>query len=144
MFKLGKRSLEKLNTCHKDLQLIINTAISLSDIDFGISEGHRSIELQNKYYKEGKSKIDGITKKGKHNYEPSLAVDIYLWKDNKASWDTTHFLYIIGLIDAVAKILYKENKITHIIRNGSNWDKDDDIIIDQTFIDLPHFELIEP
>ena len=77
MFKFSKRSIDKLNTCHKDLQLIMNTVISVSNIDFGISEGHRSIELQNKYFKEGKSQIDGITKKGKHNYDPSLAVDMF-------------------------------------------------------------------
>ncbi len=142
MFKLSKKSLAKLSTCHKDLQLIINTAISISDIDFGISEGHRSIELQKKYYAESKSQIDGINKKGKHNYNPSLAVDIYLWINSKASWDNETLSYVSGLIHGVSEMLLKDNKIAHRIRWGGNWDMDGQILTDQTFDDRPHFELI--
>lgn len=142
-YKFSRRSKKALKTCHKDLQLIMGESIKLSNIDFGISEGYRSLQDQLKYYHEGKSKIDGIIIKGKHNYDPSLAVDIYLWINNKVSYDINSFLYVIGLIDGIAKMLYKQNKITHLIRSGANWDSDDKYLSDQSFDDLPHLELIK-
>jgi len=136
-------SKKRLATCHKDLQLIMNTAIQFSSIDFGIAEGHRSVELQQKYFKEGKSKIDGINKKGKHNYNPSLAVDIYLWINNKASWDKETLSYVMGFIQGIAEMLLWQDKITHRLRWGGNWDMDGEILIDQSFDDRPHIELIK-
>jgi peptidoglycan L-alanyl-D-glutamate endopeptidase CwlK len=122
----------------------MGSAIIISDIDFGIAEGHRSIELQQQYFNEGKSKIDGITRKGKHNYTPSLAVDIYAYVNNKAVWDKETISYLAGIIQACAVILFKEGKINHIIRWGGNWDMDGEILYDQSFDDRPHFELIKP
>lgn len=140
--KFSKTSKKRLSTCHNDLQLIINTAISISKIDFGVAEGHRSIEKQQQYFNEGKSKIDGVTRKGKHNYSPSLAVDIYAYVNGKASWNNEDLSYLAGLIDAVAEMLYKDAKITHKLRWGGNWDMDGEILIDQSFDDRPHFELV--
>jgi peptidoglycan L-alanyl-D-glutamate endopeptidase CwlK len=140
----GKNSLEKLSTCDTDLQLILKTAISISNIDFGISEGFRSIELQQKFFNEGKSKIDGINKKGKHNYMPALAVDIFPVINGVVNFDNEHLSYLAGLIHAVTEILFQEGKITHKIRWGGNWNMDGTILIDQSFDDRPHFELIKP
>lgn len=148
-FKFGNRSLEKLATCHIDLQKIFNLAISISKVDFGVSEGHRSIERQYQLFIEGKSKIDGITKKGKHNKKPSEAVDTYIYHPDlttrrKLAYDRMHLAYIAGLIDACAEKLFKEGEITHLIRWGANWDSDGIIDYDQSFDDFPHFELIKP
>jgi peptidoglycan L-alanyl-D-glutamate endopeptidase CwlK len=104
---------------------------------------HR-IEKQHQYFKEGKSKIDGVTKKGKHNYIPSLAVDIYPYFDNGAKWDNEHLSYLSGIIHAVSEMLFASGKITHKIRWGGNWDMDGIILIDQSFDDRPHFELVLP
>ena len=70
-YKFGKTSLERLSTCDDRLQNLFMIAISRSPVDFGIAEGHRTIARQKKLYDEGKSKIDGVTRKGKHNYSPS-------------------------------------------------------------------------
>jgi len=142
--KFGNSSKQRLSTCHTDLQLIMNTAIGISDIDFGIAEGHRSIEDQQKYFREGKSKIDGINKKGKHNYSPSLAADIYAYVNGKASWSNEDLNYLAGLIHAVAEMLFSQGKVSHKIRWGGNWDMDGEILIDQSFDDRPHFELVNP
>ena len=147
VFKLGNRSKEKLDTCHIDLKKIFVLAISKSKVDFGISEGYRSIERQNKLYKEGKSKIDGLIKKGKHNYSPSLAVDIFTYHPDlntrrKLAYDKSHLSYLAGIIDASAMELYKRGEIGHLIRWGANWDSDGVIDYDQSFDDFPHFELI--
>jgi len=123
--------------------LILRTSISICPIDFGIAEGHRSIALQKKYFDEGKSKIDGITKTGKHNSKPSMATDIYLFINGKASWDNETLSYVMGHINAVAEMLFAQGKITHKIRWGGNWDMDGEILLDQSFDDRPHIELIK-
>ncbi len=142
MYKFGQKSKASLATCHYDLQLIMNEAIKITNVDFGISEGHRSIERQKHIFDEGKSKIDGITRKGKHNHAPSLAADIYPYFDGNANWDNEHLSYLSGIIHAVSEMLFQQNKITHKIRWGGNWDMDGVILLDQTFDDRPHFELI--
>lgn len=142
-YKFGETSLERLATCHPDIQLIMKTAISVSPVDFGIAEGHRSVERQKKLFDEGKSKIDGITQQGKHNKKPSEAGDIYAWVNGAASWDRDHLNLIAGVIIACAYFLLMEKLISHSIRWGGNWDGDGEIISDQNFIDLPHFEIID-
>ena len=148
-FKFGNSSKEKLSTCHKDLKIIMETALAISKVDFGISEGHRSVERQKQLFDEGKSKIDGITKKGMHNHEPSLAVDIYTYHPDletrrKIAYDKSHLAYIAGLVDAVADRLFGLGFTTHKIRWGGNWDSDGVIDFDQSFDDFPHFELKKP
>lgn len=144
MYKFGNTSKSRLQTCHKDIQLIMNEAIKITNVDFGIAEGYRSIEKQQQYFKEGKSKIDGVSKKGKHNYSPSLAVDIYPYFENGAKWDNEHLSYLSGIIHAVSEILFADGKISHKVRWGGNWDMDGIILIDQSFDDRPHFELVLP
>jgi len=122
-------------------------AISRSKVDFGISEGYRSVERQNDLYRQGKSKIDGLEKKGKHNYNPSMAVDIYAYHSDletrrKIVYDKTHLAYIAGIVQSCAVELYNQEAITHNIRWGGNWDSDGIIGLDQSFDDYPHFELI--
>lgn len=149
MFKYGKNSTKQLMTCHKDIQLIFLEAISRSKIDFGISEGHRSIPRQYQLYIEGKSKIDGINKIGKHNTKPSEALDIYIYHPNletrrKLAYDKSHLSYIAGLVDSISIELYEKGITKHLIRWGGNWDNDDIIDYDQPFDDFPHFEIIKP
>jgi peptidoglycan L-alanyl-D-glutamate endopeptidase CwlK len=137
MYFFGEKSINQLSTCHPDLQLIMNTAIKISDIDFSIIEGYRTLELQEKYYNEGASKVQT----GKHNLIPSMAVDICPYI-NGLKWNYEHFTYLAGLIHGITEMLLKEGKITHRIRWGGNWDMDGTILIDQSFDDRPHFELI--
>ena len=144
MYKFGNTSKSRLQTCHKDIQLIMNESIKITNVDFGIAEGHRSIEKQQQYFKEGKSKIDGVNKKGKHNYMPSFAVDIYPYFENGAKWDNEHLSFLSGIIHAVSEILFADGKISHKVRWGGNWDMDGIILIDQSFDDRPHFELVLP
>lgn len=147
MKSFGKNSTDKLSTCHPDLQKIYNLAISRTNIDFGISEGHRDLDRQYQLYLEGKSKIDGVNKKGKHNYEPSLAVDIYIYHPDyntrkKIIYDKVHLAYIAGIVRSCAEELYEKGEVTHKIRWGANWDSDGVIDLDQSFDDYPHTELV--
>ncbi len=145
-FKFGNSSTTKLLTCHEDLQKVLHLAITRSRIDFGISEGHRSLARQNQLFDEGKSQIDGIKKKGKHNFDPSMAVDIYVYHPDletrrKLVYDKASLCYIAGVIISCAEDLQEKEEITHKVRWGGNWDKDAVILQDQNFDDLPHFEL---
>jgi peptidoglycan L-alanyl-D-glutamate endopeptidase CwlK len=144
MFEFGKRSIEQLATCHKDLQLIAQEALKTSFIDFGISEGHRSLEKQLQYFREGKSKVDGIRTKGKHNYNPSLAFDMYAYIPGKPemAYDVPYLTYLVIHIIETANKLKKEGLITHEVRSGADWDKDKIYLSDQSFDDLPHIELV--
>ena len=142
--KFSEKSLERLATCDKDLQLVMNTAIKVSRVDFGIDEGHRSVERQQQLYKQRPpvTTKDGIVFRSKHNYEPSRAVDIYPWVNGAKNYRLDIMTYMAGLIEGISEILFLAGQTTHRIRWGGNWDMDGEIITDQTLIDTPHFELI--
>lgn len=140
-YKFGSKSKERLASCHEDLRLIANVAIQRSVIDFGIAEGHRSVERQYDLYKAGLSKIDGVNKRGKHNYKPSLAFDIYAWVNGRSSYDQRYIIFIAGVIMTVARELKEQGRIDTELRWGGNWDGDGEIITDQSFNDLVHFEI---
>jgi len=147
MYKLGKGSLKKLESVHHDLVKIIKLAITRTPVDFGISEGHRTLERQKELYDQGKSKIDGINKKGKHNYSPSLAIDLYAYHPDievrkKLAYDVPTLCIIAGVIISCADELKAKGDIKHSVRWGGNWDNDGVILYDQSFDDLPHFELV--
>lgn len=77
MPKFSKASAAKLATCHPDLQRLFNEVIKTHDCT--IICGARTLEDQQKAFKGGFSKIDGIKKKSKHQISKeqplSLAVD---------------------------------------------------------------------
>lgn len=145
MAKFSNTSLQKLNTCHPDIVLIMSEAIKIAD--FTILEGSRPDELQYKYFKEGKSKLDGIKQKSKHQVTKqnplSMAVDVapYPLDFSNSHKKLSRFYFLAGIIKATAHRLKEEGKITHSIRWGGDWDSDHDFT-DNTFDDLPHFELI--
>jgi peptidoglycan L-alanyl-D-glutamate endopeptidase CwlK len=114
--------------------------------DFSVIEGHRTQSTQQQYFKEGKSKLDGVNVKSKHQSLPSMAVDIMPFKKDTNAFsghekDDRRFYVLMGMVKAVAARLKFEGKITHDVRFGLDWDGDD-TFRDQTFDDLPHFELV--
>ncbi len=142
MFKFSDTSQDRLNTCHKDLQTIMLVALALSDIDFGIAEGYRSVERQKQLYDDGKSQLDGINKLSNHNYAPSMAVDIYAYVNGKADYDPWNMSYLAGVILSTAKRLYESGRISHHVRWGGTWGKWKDGCNYDGFVDMVHFELI--
>ena len=156
MHKLGVTSKRRLITCDSDLQLIIKESIKVSQIDFGVAQGERTVEQQQQYFNEGKSKVnpraykttEELLKRGKHIVDgiirtESQAVDIYAYINGKASWDINSLCYIGGVITSTATKLYQEGKIDYKLRWGGNWNSDGVIITDQSFQDLPHYELLK-
>lgn len=128
-FKYGQKSLDKLNTCHPDLQRLFNEAIK--HVDIAIIDGVRTKEQQEEYVKTGKSK----TMDSKHIKQPdgySHAVDAMPFP---IDWDNTSRNYLFaGFIKGLAVSMGIN------IRMGADWDGDFETK-DQTFNDTPHFEL---
>jgi peptidoglycan L-alanyl-D-glutamate endopeptidase CwlK len=128
MPQFGKTSLEKLATCHPDLQKLFSEVIK--HYDCTIIEGHRSDEDQLKVFNAGKSKIKSG---GKHNHSPSLAADVVPWP---VDWSNKNkFYHFAGKVQGIAQMLHIK------IRWGGDCDCDNDLK-DQNFYDLPHFELV--
>ena len=138
MYKLSKRSEKKLLTCHNDLQVIIEEVLKYMDIT--VVQGYRSTEEQLEKYNKSYSQV----KKGKHNENPSMAVDIqpYPLATENGKVIREMFYYMGGFVIGIAKRLLAENKITHDVRYGGDWNKNGKIT-DNNFDDLYHIELIE-
>ena len=73
---------------------------------------------------------------------PSLAFDIYAFVKGKANWERHNLCVVGGVIMGTAKALLDAGHIGHRLRWGGNWDMDGEILTDQQFDDMPHFELI--
>lgn len=143
MYKFSEQSLNRLNTCHQDIIEICKELIQM--YDFSVLEGHRTLKEQQEHYKAGRSKIDGVNQKSKHQSYPSMAIDIMPYAEGTNAFsgkelDERRFYMMMGMVKAISEILYKEGKITHRVRFGLDWDGDD-TFTDQTFHDMPHFEL---
>ena len=128
MYKFSKRSLDNLKNVDERLVRICNELIKR--IDFTVIEGFRTPERQKELYDKGFSKIDGISKKGKHNYNPSLAIDIIPYKKGHNPFDGSKESDI--MFDNLAKEFKQVAKELGInITWGGDW----------KFIDKPHFQL---
>ena len=132
MPKFLKESIEQLNTCHADLQMLFIEVIKHWDCK--IICGSRDEEEQNKAFEEGKSKKQFPF--SNHNKLPSDAADAVpypiIW-ENKNPKDLARWYAFAGFVLGVAS--QKGIKI----RWGGDWDSDKDFK-DQKFDDLPHFE----
>lgn len=132
-YRFGNSSKDKLRQCHPKLIGIMQAALKASDVDFGITEGFRDKETQNRYFETGRSKVK--FPKGAHNKTPSLAVDVVAYVNGKPTYEMHYYLYLYGVIQTCARIAGYQ------IRSGLNWDMDGEIMTDQTFNDGCHFEL---
>lgn len=120
MFKLGKRSIERLQGVHPDLVRVVERAIDLTPIDFTVLEGLRSPERQQTLVASGASQ----TLNSRHI--TGHAVDLGAWVDNQVDWSWPLYAKIANAMKAAA------NELGIAIVWGGDW---------RTFKDGPHFEL---
>ena len=135
MPRFSDRSLGRLRTCDKRLQRVFEEVIKHWDCT--IIEGYRTKKRQDKFYKEGRSKVKFPN--SKHNQMPSFAIDVapYFITSPHIRWDDTQsFAYFAGFVLGIATSMGIK------LRHGADWDKDKDTR-DQSFMDWPHFELGE-
>lgn len=147
-YRLGKRSKERLQGVDPRMVRVVERAISISEQDFSVICGLRTIEEQKVLVAKGASH----TMKSKHL--EGLAVDLMAWVDG-GRWE-------LNLYDEIADAMRKaaiEEGVT--IRWGAAWHKTltewegitEDLMneyIDlrrsqgrRPFIDGPHFEIME-
>ena len=117
-YALGKRSLERLVGVHPDLVRVVKRAIELTDHDFSVIEGLRTLETQRAYVVKGASK----TMNSRHI--TGHAVDLYP-VGRPTPWDKCQM--IAKAMQAAA------DELGVAIVWGGSW---------KSFVDQPHFELL--
>jgi peptidoglycan L-alanyl-D-glutamate endopeptidase CwlK len=136
MYKLSKRSISNLVGVHPDMVAVIERAIQITPIDFGVSEGVRTVERQKQLVAEGKS----TTMNSKHipvhfngaegafivKGEYGAAVDLFVLVDGKVTWEHKHFRKVIQAVFTAAIELDVQ------IEAGALW---------RDFLDSPHIQL---
>ena len=131
MFKFGQKSLSHLDGVDPDLKAVMLETIKLSPIDFGITEGMRSLERAEQLQKDGLSKVGT---KSKHCL--GKAVDIVCYNEGKVTWE-------LDFYEAVAQVVGEVSETMDIpIRWGGSWQTGVFVLNrDMRFIDAVHFEL---
>lgn len=139
-YSFGTSSSKKLNSSHHRLNQLARRVLSYGVMDFSVIEGHRTLNRQLMLFNNGYSRIDGVIKKGKHNYSPSLAIDVLPFPQtvNEVDvWsDKQRFCVLAGLFYAAAAELGLS------IRWGGDWDGDGNNA-DSSLHDMPHIELVD-
>jgi len=147
-FKLSKRSLSKLEGVKPELVKVVQSAIEITSVDFGVIQGLRTIQEQRELVAKGASQ----TMKSKHL--TGDAVDLMAYIGGRGSWE----LSVYDNIADAMKLAAQEEGVS--IRWGAAWQINDirewdgtmqdamDAYIDlrrsqgrRPFIDGPHFEL---
>lgn len=149
-YKLSKKSLDRLEGVDERLIQVVKIAIEVSNIDFAVTEGLRTIERQKELVAKGASQ----TMKSKHI--DGLAVDLAAYIGDRISWE-------MNLYDDIADAMkYAAKEVDVAICWGAAWQIPDirewdgtmqdamDAYIDlrrsqgrRPFIDGPHFEISE-
>lgn len=133
---LGQRSLSRLEGVHPDLVRVVKKAAALSDLDFTVLEGIRSVERQKQLVSQGASK----TMNSRHI--TGHAVDLAPMIAGEVRWDWSLYLKL-GEVMRAASL---NEKVP--IRWGGTWKLLSAIkgpitakILSRSFPDGPHFEL---
>lgn len=152
-FRLSQRSLSKLEGVHPDMVAVVERAIEITTVDFGVTQGIRTIEQQREYVRTGKSQ----TMNSKHLLQAdgySHAVDVIAYIGSDISWE-------LNLYDNIADAFAQAARDLGVsIKWGAAWNVPDITKWNSTmedammhyidtrrgqgrrpFIDGPHFEL---
>lgn len=120
MFKLSDQSLATMKGVHSSLVDVVKRAIELSNVDFKVGEGVRTLERQKQLVASGKS----TTMASRHLV--GEAVDLWAIVDGKVSWDWKYYELIAKAMKQAASEL--NVKLTW----GGDW---------KSFKDGPHFQI---
>lgn len=139
MNKASNRTKNNLKGVHPDLIMVITYALAISEVDFFVNEGVRTLQRQQELYAQGRTvkgsivtNVDGVSKKSNHQVKSDgygHAVDIYqtIWNNkipnSDPSWEK----------------MFKAIKTASLnlgipVTIGAYWTK---------FIDFPHIQLGE-
>jgi len=120
-YKLSANSLSKLEGVDPLLVMVVKRALSLSEVDFGVSEGVRSLERQKELVAARKS----FTMKSYHL--KGKAVDVFaLDETGKITWELKYYEKINEAFKRAAQ------ELGATITWGGSW---------KSFVDAPHFQI---
>ncbi len=126
--KFSKRSKERMWGVDSRLVDVMNHAITITKVDFGIPlyGGLRTVEDQEVLFEDGKSLADGTSNRSRH--QEGLAVDVFAYVDGVATWEEEYLAKVAcAVLQSAAKLGYK-------VKWGGLF---------RSFKDMPHFELYE-
>ena len=154
MTDFSSKSLLKLSDAAGPIKLVSLEVVKI--FDHGVIEAHRDADLQNKYYREGVSKVQYPN--SKHNKYPSHAIDVWVYSP-------IHKMYFTGSPENIKELSGRTglsyDRCNNYIRTqyailaslyigiahangfkftwGGDWDGDFDLL-DQKFNDLYHIQ----
>ncbi len=150
MFKLSQRSLDRLTGVDESLVSVVKMAITLTKVDFGVTQGLRTIEMQRELVAKGASQ----TMKSKHL--DGRAVDLVAYIGGKVSWQLHVYDEIADAMAAASNALgvpvrwgaaWTVPDIGHWAGEGKSMEDAMNSYIDlrrsqgrRPWIDAPHFE----
>lgn len=119
-FVLSARSLKNLEGVHPDLVKVVHAAIKVTEVDFVVTCGVRTLAQQQELFAKG------ATKTLKSRHLTGHAVDVAALLEGNVVW--APFAYR-RVAQAFKRVAYEHGvKIVW----GGDW---------ETFVDMPHFEL---
>lgn len=119
-FRLGLRSLSRLEGVHPDLVGVVKYAIEITSVDFAVLEGVRTKERQKVLFAQG------ATKTMNSRHLTGHAVDLGAYIDGTVAWDWPLYHKIAEAMKTAAA--YRRIPIEW----GGDW---------KSFPDGPHFQL---
>ena len=148
-FKLSSRSIDRLGGIDAGLITVVNTAIDMTKVDFGVTCGMRTLAEQEALVAKGASK----TMKSKHL--EGRAVDLVAYVGPNVTWSLNMY---DDLADAMAKASRKHGiplkwGAAWTVGNIADWDGSMEDAMNtyvdvrrsqgrRPFIDAPHFEMM--
>ena len=153
-FRLSQRSMDKLEGVHPAMTAVVERAIQLTDVDFGVTQGVRTLDEQKANVAAGRSQ----TMASKHLLQDdgfSHAVDVVAYVGSDVSWELNMYDNICDAFRTAAE------EVGCSVKWGAAWSEGDirtysssaedammayvDLRRSQgrrPFIDAPHFELM--
>ena len=124
----GTRSKERLRGVDTRLRNVLNEVVKFYDIT--ILEGMRTEDRQRELVAKGASK----TMKSKHIEGKAVDIAPYPVPDWK---NKDQFVFMAG------RVMQEADNQKIPVRWGGNWDRDNEVVTDQKFDDLVHFEITD-
>lgn len=148
-FQFSRRSLDKLASVHTDLQRVAERALQISEVDFSVTQGRRTLDEQRRLYGKGRTaaqcKRMGVPssyarpnenrvtwiRPENGNHLSGRAIDVAPFVNGRLEWDNNGKLGLWPKIAVAFKLAAQELGVS--IEWGGDWDGTKD---------RPHFELV--
>lgn len=146
-FKFSKASLNRLATVHDDLQRVAHRALQLSEVDFVVTQGRRTLDEQKRLYGKGRTAAQCLAKGVPSSYArpnekkvtwtlnsnhlSGNAIDVAPYVNGGIEYDNNGKLGLWPKIAKAFKDAARELDVS--IEWGGDW---------KGTVDRPHFELV--